>query len=116
VLFDSDGQRASSQPRIAASVFILGLTKITTFGDTFLLSRYNEIEFHGIMPDTGAARISTGGQPQFRALQRELPSLSLDAQLTSRLSILSGNRRRARYDEGRQSKPSASQPFATIEA
>jgi hypothetical protein len=43
---------------------------ITTSGDIFLLSRYHEIEFHGIMPDTGAARISTGGQLQFRALQR----------------------------------------------
>jgi hypothetical protein len=35
-------------------------------------------DFHGIMPDIGAARISTGGQPHFRALQREFPSISLD--------------------------------------
>jgi hypothetical protein len=58
--------------------------------DIFLLSRYSEVEFHGIMPDTGAARISTGGQPQFRALQRELPSLSLDETQAGRAKIRFG--------------------------
>ena len=33
-------------------------------------TRYNMVQFHGIMPDTGAAKISTGGVPQFKALQK----------------------------------------------
>ncbi|KAI0994965.1 hypothetical protein K3495_g13216, partial [Podosphaera aphanis] len=41
-------------------------------------SRYSSYEFHGIMPDTGAAGVSTAGNPQFIALQRLNPSIKLD--------------------------------------
>lgn len=44
----------------------------------FVLNRYDDLEFHGIMPDTGAAEVSTGGQLQFRALQREFPTVQLN--------------------------------------
>ncbi|KAK4206099.1 hypothetical protein QBC37DRAFT_245561, partial [Rhypophila decipiens] len=40
--------------------------------------RYSSGAFHGIMPDTGAAGHSTAGEPQFRALQRMVPSATLD--------------------------------------
>ncbi|KAM4062690.1 cwf18 domain containing protein [Hirsutella rhossiliensis] len=39
----------------------------------FILDRYSQDSFQGIMPDTGAACISTGGIEQLRALQREMP-------------------------------------------
>jgi transposase InsO family protein len=48
-------------------------------GDIFTLdSRYSAAVFHGIMPDSGAAGHSTAGRPQFQALQRQLPSISLN--------------------------------------
>lgn len=40
--------------------------------------RYSATTFRGIMPDSGAAQFSTAGQPQFQALQRQLPSTTLD--------------------------------------
>ncbi|EAQ91892.1 hypothetical protein CHGG_00127 [Chaetomium globosum CBS 148.51] len=40
--------------------------------------RYSATTFRGIMPDSGAAQFSTAGQPQFQALQRQLPSATLD--------------------------------------
>ncbi|KAJ5562559.1 hypothetical protein N7461_001320 [Penicillium sp. DV-2018c] len=52
---------------------------VTRVGESFTLTQYTETLFHGILPDTGAARISTGGQPQFLALQREMPLLNLDS-------------------------------------
>jgi len=44
----------------------------------FTLDKYADQEFQGIMPDTGAARVSTAGKDQFLALQRALPTLELD--------------------------------------
>ncbi|RKF71399.1 hyporthetical protein [Golovinomyces cichoracearum] len=44
----------------------------------FVLDRYSQSSFQGILPDTGAAKNSTGGLNQFLALQQELPSLKLD--------------------------------------
>lgn len=35
-----------------------------------IVSRYYESEFQGILPDIGAAGVSTTGQPQVTALQR----------------------------------------------
>ena len=40
--------------------------------------RYSSETFQGIMPDTGAAGISTAGEPQLQALQRTNASLRLD--------------------------------------
>ena len=44
-----------------------------TFND-----RYSSETFQGIMPDSGAAGISTAGEPQFIALQKIDPSIQLD--------------------------------------
>ena len=63
---------------------------ITIDGELFTLTQYNEMEFHGIMPDTGAARVSTGGEPQFRALQRELPAVRLDESEAGKATIRFG--------------------------
>ncbi|KJZ80489.1 hypothetical protein HIM_00339 [Hirsutella minnesotensis 3608] len=54
----------------------VGITSST--GDEaiqFVLDRYSQASFQGIMPDTGAACISTGGIEQLHALQREMPSI-----------------------------------------
>jgi hypothetical protein len=40
--------------------------------------RYSLAKFQGIMPDTGAAGISTAGEPQFLALQKQDLLISLD--------------------------------------
>jgi hypothetical protein len=40
--------------------------------------RYSSAKFQGIMPDTGAAGISTAGEPQFLALQKQDLLISLD--------------------------------------
>ncbi|KAH0425958.1 polyprotein [Colletotrichum camelliae] len=90
-----------------------GKTLITTLGDqavyhaltrhdpfespppsssTFTIEgRYSETTFHGIMPDTGAAGSSTAGHPQFLALQKEDPSVSLDTSTAGQASIRFGD-------------------------
>ncbi|WQF76847.1 hypothetical protein CDEST_01861 [Colletotrichum destructivum] len=55
--------------------------------------RYSDRVFHGIMPDTGAAEISSAGQPQFLALQRRLPTVTLDTSTAGSAKI--------RFGEGR---------------
>jgi hypothetical protein len=40
--------------------------------------RYSLAKFQGIMPNTGAAGISTAGEPQFLALQKQDLLISLD--------------------------------------
>src|SRR5260370_27663467 len=42
-------------------------------------NRYSSDIFQGIMPDSGAAGISTAGNPQFLALQKLGPRVQLDA-------------------------------------
>lgn len=46
--------------------------------DNKFSSRYSEFKFQGIIPDTGAAGVSTAGHPQLRALQKQIPSLQID--------------------------------------
>lgn len=53
-------------------------------------SRYSAASFQGIMPDTGAAEFSTGGHPQFRALQRIMPEVQLDTSTAGMASIRFG--------------------------
>jgi hypothetical protein len=48
-------------------------SSIFTFED-----RYSAITFQGIMPDSGAAGVSTAGEPQFLALQKLDPTVKLD--------------------------------------
>ncbi|OBR02159.1 Aurora kinase 2 splicing [Colletotrichum higginsianum IMI 349063] len=46
--------------------------------NTFTLEgRYGPSTFHGIMPDSGAAGFSTAGHPQYLALQRALPTVTM---------------------------------------
>ena len=45
---------------------------------TFLSERYSDENFYGIMPDTGAAGVSSAGMPQCTALQRLFPSIKID--------------------------------------
>jgi transposase InsO family protein len=59
--------------------------------DIFTLnSRYSAAVFHGIMPDSGAAGHSTAGRPQFNALQRQLPSITLNTEVP-KATITFGN-------------------------
>lgn len=57
----------------------------------WLMDIYSGLVFQGIMPDTGAARKSTGGHEQFEALKKELPGLTLDAVRAGEASIRFGN-------------------------
>lgn len=60
------------------------LTKVDVFNgpiefSTFTFNdRYSSETFQGIMPDSGAAGVSTAGQPQFTALQKLDPLLQID--------------------------------------
>jgi hypothetical protein len=56
-----------------------------------LEGRYSATTFHGIMPDSGAAGVSTAGHPQFKALQREQPSLTLDQSTAGEATIKFGS-------------------------
>ncbi|KAI1002730.1 hypothetical protein K3495_g5472 [Podosphaera aphanis] len=50
-----------------------------TSADQFTLTgRYSKMKFQGILPDTGAAQVSTAGHEQFRALKIEDPLVQLD--------------------------------------
>jgi hypothetical protein len=42
-------------------------------------SRYDSNIFQGIMPDTGAAGISTAGEPQVKALQLKFPNVTMNS-------------------------------------
>ncbi len=44
----------------------------------FTLDRYSSEIFQGIMPDSGAAGVSTAGEPQFQALRKLFPLIKLD--------------------------------------
>ncbi|KAI0994279.1 hypothetical protein K3495_g13903, partial [Podosphaera aphanis] len=52
--------------------------EISTENTVFMVNRYSSDKFHGILPDTGAAGVSTAGEPQFIALQRHLPKLQIN--------------------------------------
>ena len=53
-------------------------TEAKDTGDTmFVLDRYSRSVFQGIMPDTGAARVSTAGKEQCLALMKEHPDQRL---------------------------------------
>ncbi|XMA18103.1 hypothetical protein WAI453_010894 [Rhynchosporium graminicola] len=50
--------------------------------ETFIFTdRYSSGRFQGIMPDTGASGISSAGEAQFIALQKEHPGIKLDTSL-----------------------------------
>jgi hypothetical protein len=64
-----------------------GITEIDSFEERkpreeshlfVFYSRYDSNIFQGIMPDTGAAGISTVGEPQVKALQLKFPGITMD--------------------------------------
>ena len=61
------------------------------FNQQFILDRYEDAVFQGIMPDTGAARFSTAGKSQFMALQKEMPTIKLDTNRANEAKICFGN-------------------------
>ncbi|KAI9034762.1 uncharacterized protein KD926_005695 [Aspergillus affinis] len=54
-------------------------------------SRYSSDTFQGIMPDTGASGVSSAGEPQFRALCRLDPKVSLDTSRAGEQKIKFGD-------------------------
>ena len=52
--------------------------------------RYSANVFHGIMPDTGAAGVSTAGEPQVRALQQRDSSIQIDQSTAGQHTIRFG--------------------------
>jgi hypothetical protein len=84
---------------LADTAVLHGLTKEDPFKEqkqepsttNFTLEgRYSATTFHGIMPDSGAAGVSTAGQPQFQALQRELPTVTLDQTTVGKATVRFG--------------------------
>lgn len=57
----------------------------------FLLDRYSRRVFQGILPDTGAAKCSTGGYEQYQALQHQDPTVQLDCSHAREESIRFGD-------------------------
>ena len=53
----------------------------------FVINQYAETVFQGIMPDTGAKKISTVGKSEFKALQREMPETELDTTRANETTI-----------------------------
>ena len=84
-----DNDKESSQYIMAAYLSNKLFMNLLTAQDTFLsnkanttqhfvLDQYVETIFQGIMPDTGATKVSTPGKSQFKVLQREMPEIKLD--------------------------------------
>ncbi|XP_044717348.1 uncharacterized protein HRG_08856 [Hirsutella rhossiliensis] len=66
--------------------------RIDMRGITAFLARSLQPDlFQGILPDTGAAKISTAGIDQFRALQREMPTVQLRKNATIATVRFGGN-------------------------
>ncbi len=56
----------------------------------FVLDWYAETVFQCIIPDTGAAKVSTAGKSQFKALQHEMPESELDTTRANEATISFG--------------------------
>ena len=59
-------------------------------GEIFTFDRYGDQVFQGIMPDTGAAGVSTAGEPQFQALRQADDSIQLDTSTAGQHSVRFG--------------------------
>ena len=57
---------------------------------TFTLDRYSSDEFHGIMPDSGAAGISSAGEQQVMALRKKDPTAEIDTSTAGNNTIRFG--------------------------
>ena len=71
---DERGEEAMQSLTQNKLIHALNATTATTDG----FPNYSEEEFQGIIVDTGAAKISSGGYGQFKALKRLMPSVFLD--------------------------------------
>jgi hypothetical protein len=70
---------------------IYGVQKPSTPANQFLLEdRYSRTTYQGILPDTGAANVSTVGKDQCMALQREDPTVMFDTSTAGRSSVKFG--------------------------
>ena len=58
----------------------------------FVLDQYAETVFQDIMPDTGAAKVSTAGKSQFKALQHEMLEIELYTTRANETTICFGSR------------------------
>ncbi|KAF1936271.1 hypothetical protein EJ02DRAFT_459660, partial [Clathrospora elynae] len=54
--------------------------------------RYTRSVYQGILPDTGAANVSTVGREQYLALTREDPTVTMDTSTAGKASIKFGNK------------------------
>ena len=57
----------------------------------FVLDRYAKTVCQSIMPDTGAAKVSTAEKSQFKALQYEMPEIELDTTRANEATICFGS-------------------------
>ena len=87
--FGNLGKRRIPVPNSAAHIKFNGLPN-EAVAENFVLDRYSQSSFQGIIPDTGAAKSSTGGLEQFLALQRDIPSLKLDKAWDGNVSVRFG--------------------------
>ena len=97
-----DNDEDNTQYVMAAHLFNESFMHLLTAQDTlpsneastaqhFVLDRYAETVFQGIMPDTGAAKVSTAGKSQFKALQCEMPEIELDTTCANEATICFGS-------------------------
>ncbi|EED22562.1 conserved hypothetical protein [Talaromyces stipitatus ATCC 10500] len=61
-----------------------------TIASQFVIDRHDSEIFHGILPDTGAARVSTVGRRQLTALQKIYPGIMVDESRAGEHSIRFG--------------------------
>jgi hypothetical protein len=54
-------------------------------------SKYDANTFQNIMPDTGAAGVSTAGEPQVKALQKKFPKITVDTTIAGQHKIFFGD-------------------------
>jgi hypothetical protein len=99
--FQEDGQESEDERAVAHltdAAFIHHITGQDIYGmeatapaEQFLIEdRYNRGSFQGILPDTGASKVSTGGKDQFLALQSEDPTVVLDVSTAGKASVVFG--------------------------
>lgn len=70
-------------------ITITGLEELEDTTQFTLQERYTEV-FQGILPDTGAASVSTAGEPQFNALRRRNNTVRLDTSARGKKEIKFG--------------------------
>ncbi|KAF1937069.1 hypothetical protein EJ02DRAFT_459019, partial [Clathrospora elynae] len=86
---DNDDNDSEQQHFTAAYVAHQGMP--STPASQFLIEdRYTRSVYQGILPDTGAANVSTVGREQYLALTREDPTVTMDTSTAGKASIKFG--------------------------